>query len=83
MSLRILLSLLVLVGSGCATMQERGEFGCSQQPQYGAPFGSANDGWYRCVEKKFACTPANIRRDRAMEARRDAQERANHRGDDW
>jgi len=82
MSLRILLSLLVLAGSGCATMQESGEFGRSQ-PQYGAPFGSAYDDWYRCAEKKFACTPSNIRRDRAMEARRQAQEQANHRGDDW
>ncbi len=48
-----------------------------------SPFEPASESFVRCYQKQFACTPSNIRRDRAMEARRQAQERANHRGDDW
>ncbi|NJI19350.1 hypothetical protein HBJ00_11730 [Aeromonas veronii] len=81
--LRVLCPLLVLMSSGCATTHHGDHHVSPERTGFYSPFEPASEGFVRCYQKQFACTPANIRRDRAMEARRQAQERANHRGDDW
>lgn len=76
--LRVLCPLLVLMSSGCATTNHG-----DHHVGFYSPFEPGSESFVRCYEKQFACTSEGIRRDRAMEARRQAQERANHRGDDW
>ena len=81
--LRVLCPLLVLMSSGCATTNHGDHHVSPERTGFYSPFEPASESFVRCYQKQFVCTPANIRRDRAMEARRQAQEQANHRGDDW
>ncbi|VXA82989.1 conserved hypothetical protein [Aeromonas veronii] len=71
------------MSSGCATTNHGDHHISPERTGFSSPFEPASESFARCYQKQFACTPANIRRDRAMEARRQAQEQANHRGDDW
>ena len=81
--LRVLCPLLVLMSAGCATTNHGDHHVYPERTGFYSPFEPASESFVRCYQKQFACTPANIRRDRAMEARMQAQEQANHRGDDW
>lgn len=74
---------MVLVSAGCATTNHSDTYVVPDRVGFYSPFEPASESFARCHQKQFACTPANVRRDQVMEARKAAQARANHRSDDW
>lgn len=73
--------MLVLMSAGCATMHHGDPYVDPERTGFYSPFEPASKSFVRCYQKQIDCS--NIRREKAVEARKVEQERVNHRPDDW